>query len=71
MSIFDESQFLWLAWFAYEVYKQNHDLLMHPLFWSGCIGGVIGVIIGLSIHFKTQRQYQNIIDQIEDLTANE
>ena len=28
---------LWLAWFAYEVYKQNHDLLMHPLFWSGCI----------------------------------
>ena len=42
MSIFDESQFLWLAWFAYEVYKQNHDLLMHPLFWSGCIGGAIG-----------------------------
>jgi len=62
---------LWLAWFAYEVYKQNHDLLMHPLFWSGCIGGVIGANIGLSIHFKTQRQYQNIIDQIEDLTTNE
>ena len=62
---------LWLAWFAYEVYKQNHDLLMHPLFWSGCIGGAIGAIIGLSIHFKTQHQYQEIIDQIEDLTANE
>ena len=26
-------------------------------------------IIGFSIHFKTQRQYQEIIDQIEDLTA--
>jgi hypothetical protein len=62
---------LWLAWFFYEVYKQNHDLLMHPLFWAGCIGGVIGVIIGFSIHFKTQRQYQNIIEQIDDLTASE
>lgn len=62
---------LWLAWFFYEVYKQNHDLLMHPLFWSGCIGGIIGAIIGFSIHFKTQRQYQEIIDQIEELTANE
>ena len=62
---------LWLAWFFYEVYKQNHDLLMHPLFWAGCVGGIIGTIIGFSIHFKTQRQYQEIIDQIEDLTANE
>ena len=60
---------LWLAWFFYEVYKQNHDLLMHPLFWAGCVGGIIGAIIGFSIHFKTQRQYQEIIDQIEDLTA--
>ena len=60
---------LWLAWFFYEVYKQNHDLLMHPLFWAGCVGGIIGAIIGFSIHFKTQRQYQEIIDQIEELTA--
>ena len=60
---------LWLAWFFYEVYKQNHDLLMHPLFWAGCVGGIIGAIIGFSIHFKTQRQYQEIIDQIEDITA--
>ena len=65
------SVILWLAWFAYEVYKQNHDLLMHPLFCAGCVGGIIGTIIGFSIHFKTQRQYQSIIDQIEDLTANE
>ena len=62
---------LWLAWFFYEVYKQNHDVLTHPLFWAGCVGGIIGTIIGFSIHFKTQRQYQEIIDQIEDLTANE
>lgn len=62
---------LWLSWFMYEVYKQNHDLLSHPLFWAGCIGGTIGVIVGLSIHFKTQRQYQKIISQIEDFTSEE
>ena len=59
---------LWLAWFFYEVYKQNHDVLTHPMFWAGCVGGIIGAIIGFSIHFKTQRQYQDIIDQIEDVT---
>ena len=62
---------LWLAWFFYEVYKQNTDLLTHPLFWAGCVGGIIGSICGFSIHFKTQRQYQQIIDQIKDITANE
>lgn len=62
---------LWLSWFMYEVYKQNHDLLSHPLFWAGCIGGAIGVVVGLSIHFKTQRQYQKIISQIEDFTSEE
>lgn len=62
---------LWLSWFMYEVYKQNHDLLSHPLFWAGCIGGTIGAIVGLSIHFKTQRQYQKIISQIEDFTSEE
>ena len=62
---------LWLSWFMYEVYKQNRDLLSHPLFWAGCIGGVIGAIVGLSIHFKTQRQYQKIISQIEDFTCEE
>ena len=62
---------LWLSWFMYEVYKQNHDLLSHPLFWAGCIGGTIGVVVGLSIHFKTQRQYQKIISQIEDFTSEE
>ena len=38
-------------------------------FWGGCVGGIIGAIIGIKLHFKTQRQYQDVIDQIEDLTA--
>lgn len=62
---------LWLALFFYEVYKQNNELLNHPMFWAGCIGGTIGAIIGFSIHFKTQQQYQEIIDQIEDITEDQ
>ena len=59
---------LWLGWFCYETYLQNHDYA-NGLLWGGCIGAVIGSICGFSLHFKTQRQYQEIIDQIEDLTA--
>ena len=61
---------LWIAWFVYETYQQDHELAT-GLFWGGCIGGAIGAICGFKIHFRTQRQYQDIIDQIEDLTAEE
>ena len=58
---------LWFAWFVYEIYLQNHDFA-NGLFWGGCVGGIIGAICGIKFHFKTQRQYQDVIDQIEDLT---
>ena len=58
---------LWFAWFIYEIYLQNHDFA-NGLFWGGCVGGIIGAICGIKFHFKTQRQYQDVIDQIEDLT---
>ena len=32
------------------------------------VGAVIGAAIGLSIHFKNQRQYKEIIEQIDELT---
>jgi membrane associated rhomboid family serine protease len=60
---------LWFGWFVYEVYLANGYDLSNPLFWGGCCGGVIGAICGFKMHFKTQRQYQDIIDQIEDLTV--
>ena len=60
---------LWFGWFVYEVYLANGYDLSNPFFWGGCCGGVIGAICGFKMHFKTQRQYQEIIDQIEDLTA--
>lgn len=59
---------VFLGWFFYESYLLHSDAFHNGLFWAGCIGGVVGAIIGFSIHFKTQRQYQDIIDQIEDLT---
>lgn len=59
---------LWFGWFMYEVYQVNTDALHEGLFWGGCVGGVIGAIAGYKVHFRTQRQYQDIIDQIEDVT---
>ena len=62
---------LWLSWFLYEVYQLHGGALTNGIFWGGCIGGIIGAICGLSLNFKTQRQFQDIIDQIEDLTADD
>ena len=46
----------------------NNGSLDEGLFWGGVVGGIIGAIAGFKIHFKTQRQYQEIIDNIEELT---
>ena len=62
---------LWFAWFLYESYQLHGGAIDNGFFWGGCIGGIIGAICGLSLNFKTQRQYQEIIDQIEDITAGE
>ena len=60
---------LWLAWFIYEVYQKGGSEEVTGFFWAGTVGGTIGAIIGLKVHFRTQRQYQEIIDQIEDITT--
>ena len=59
---------LFLGWFMYEIYLQDHDFV-NGLFWGGCVGGIVGAICGIKFHLKTQRQYQDIIDQIENLTT--
>ena len=61
---------IFIGWFMYDAYIQRgYD--GNGLFWGGVVGGIIGAICGIKIHLKTQRQYQEIIDQIEDLTAGE
>ena len=62
---------LWMGWFFYEIYQINGGSIYNGLFLGGCIGGIIGAIAGINLHFKTQRQYQEIIDQIEDITAEQ
>ena len=59
---------VFLGWFMYESHQLHPDAFFNKLFWAGCVGGVIGAIWGFALHYKTQRQYQEIIDQIEDLT---
>ena len=56
----------WLGWFFYEGYQQG-GYEGQGLIYAGIAGGIIGAIIGFRLHFKTQRQYQEILDQIEDL----
>ena len=60
---------IFIGWFMYDVYQKNNDVLNDGLFWGGVVGGIIGAIFGFMIHFRTQRQYQDIIDQIEDITS--
>lgn len=62
---------LWYGWFMYECYQIQGGDIVNPFFWGGCVGGIIGAIAGYKYHFKTQRKYQDIIDQIEDLTAED
>ena len=62
---------VFLSWFMYETYQLNEDAMRNGLFWGGCIGGIFGAIFGFSLHFKTQRQYQEILDQIEDITSEQ
>ena len=62
---------LWFAWFIYEAYRVDGGTFGSGPFWGGCIGGCVGAIIGFRMHFKTQRQYQEIIDQIEDITTEQ
>ena len=67
---------VWLGWLFYEVYTAGHrvpgDSDMVALSWGYiagiCVGGVIGLIIGLTIFFKMQRTNDEIIEQIEELT---
>ena len=59
---------LWFGWFCYETYQIVGGIENNWLMYGGIVGGTIGAIFGFRMHFKTQRQYQEIIDQIEDLT---
>ena len=58
----------WLAWLTWELYQKYSDDTRFMLYGVIC-GAVLGSIIGIKTHLRTQKQYQEIIDQIEDLTS--
>ena len=59
---------VWLGWLTWEFYQLDAESARY-MFYGIICGGIIGAICGYKMHFETQRQYQEIIDQIEDLTA--
>ena len=57
----------WLFFGIPAVSQKYSDATQYMIYGIVC-GAVIGAICGINTHLKTQRQYQEVIDQIEDLT---
>lgn len=58
--------FIWMGWLVYEVHHLGNENTT-AMFFGVISGAAIGLFIGLKVHFKTQRQYQEIIEQIDQL----
>ena len=59
-----------LAWGAWAVYEMAQKMGDNEYIVPFCIVGVLaGALFGLKVHFKTQRHYRDILDQIEELEA--
>ena len=61
---------VWLGWLTWELFQKDAESA-HYMLYGTISGAVVGTIIGFSIHHKTQGQYQEIIDAIQDVTAEE
>ena len=63
----------WMAWFVWEIYRkstmENAGNVPVRLYFGFVIGGLIGILINIWKVVKTQRRYQRMLDQIEDLKA--
>ena len=61
----------WWAWFGWEIYRkstmENAGDVPVRLYFGFVIGGLIGILISIWKVVKTQRRYQRMLDQIEDL----
>ena len=58
---------IWLGWLTWEFYQLDAETARY-MFYGIICGGIFGAILGFKMHFETQRQYQDIIDQIEEIT---
>ena len=55
----------WASWAVYEMAQQTGG--SEYLVPCCIVGIVVGALVGLKVHFKTQRHYRDIIEQLEDL----
>ncbi len=57
----------WAVWVGWEMAQKlsSEEFKFFMPFFIICL--VAGILIGLAVHFKTQRHYREILDQIEDL----
>ena len=60
--------FVWIVYFFYDIYSKTTDDSIWLFLAAMLIGCLIGCLIGLKIHYRNQNMYQDIIDQIENLT---
>lgn len=56
---------LWASWAVYEMAQKTGE--SEYLVPCCIVGVIIGALVGLKVHLKTQRCYRDIIEQIEDL----
>lgn len=61
----------WMAWFVWEIYRkstmENAGDVPVRLYFGFVIGFLIGILINIWKVVETQRRYQRMLDQIEDL----
>ena len=57
-----------LACASWAVYEMAQKIGGSEYFVPWCIVGIIvGALIGLKVHFRTQRHYRDVLEQLEDL----
>ena len=63
----------WLAWFGWEIYRkstmENAGNVPVRLYFGFVIGFLIGILISIWKVVETQRRYQRMLVQLEDLKA--
>ncbi|MBR3733188.1 MAG: hypothetical protein IKN22_01490 [Bacteroidaceae bacterium] len=59
---------IFILYFAYEAYRLYGVDGDRQLIIVGVVCALIGCAVGVKLHFNTQHKYQDIIDQIDDLT---
>ena len=57
-----------VAWASWAIYEMAQKTGGNEYLVPCCIVGIlVGALVGLKVHFKTQRHYRDVLEQLEDL----